>query len=34
MVDALTVVAREVVGARDVALAEALIVQLQALKTG
>ncbi|MFQ3662686.1 MAG: permease [Chloroflexaceae bacterium] len=34
MADALTVVARDVVGAQDVALAEALIVQLQALKTG
>lgn len=33
MVDALAVVARDVVGAQDVALAEALIVQLQALKT-
>ncbi len=32
MADALTVVARDVVGAQDVALAEALIVQLQALK--
>lgn len=34
MVDALAVVARDVVGAQDVALAEALIMQLQALKTG
>ncbi|MCX7792076.1 MAG: permease [Chloroflexaceae bacterium] len=34
MVDALTVVARDVVGAQDAALAEALIMQLQALKTG
>lgn len=34
MVDALTVVARDVVGAQDVALAEALVMQLQALKTG
>ncbi len=33
MVDALAVIARDVVGAQDVALAEALIVQLQALKT-